>query len=255
MTLAQRMIDAAAEAGADIAKFQYWNPDKLKPGPWDTDGRREIYNSAKLSPSRISELRQLCSNREIEFLISVFNVEDAQLMKSLGINQIKVPSHEVANIELHRFCANNFEAVYASLGAGTTDEINAAAEVYNASKVRDHWVGMHCVSSYPVPAKQANLPRIQYLKHFVPRLGYSDHTTNTLAPALAVSLGAEVIEKHFTIDKTLPGRDNKNALDYQEFLMMVENIRLAERLMTDHGPEPLDLEQDTMNNYRGRWGD
>ena len=254
MDLAAHMIAKAKDAGANTAKFQYWTPSRLLAGVWDVDGRRQIYEKAQLDPDRIGSLVNICRQNDIKFLISVFNVVDAKLMVQLGINEIKIPSHEVANFELHRFSAASFDRIYVSLGAGETSEIESAVEIYNTDKADTSWVGMHCVSSYPVPAEKANLQRLKFLSSMVPTLGYSDHTRDALAPSLAVALGAKVIEKHFTTDKNLPGRDNKNALDTQEFEEMVANVRLAERLLLDHGPGPMDLEADTIANYRGRWG-
>jgi sialic acid synthase SpsE len=254
MDLAEQMIEVAKESGADIAKFQYWNPAKLKPGPWDHDGRIEIYNAAALNDEKIILLQELCNKNNISFLISAFNASDAKFISELGIDSIKIPSHEVANEALHNFAANTFKKVYVSLGAGTLKEIEAACDIYNSYDDLS-WVGMHCVSSYPCAPADANLPRLKYLNTICPSLGYSDHTSDVTSPALSIAFGASVIEKHFTINKELPGRDNKFALDPSEFSMMVNNIRIAEQSCIDHGPEPRDIEMDTMKNYRGRWGD
>ena len=255
MGLAEKMVAAAKRAGANIVKFQYWNPKRLKSGVWDTDGRREIYESAQLTEEKISELIKFCDKESIEFLISVFNVVDAKFIKGMGIDNIKIPSHELANFDLHRYAAENFEKIFVSLGAGSEDEVIDAAEIYKKYGERRFVVGMHCVSSYPCPASKANLPRIHFLSEKCQHIGYSDHTSDLVTPALAVACGAEVIEKHFTIDKNLPGRDNKFALDEDEFSQMVENIRIAEQALTSHGTGPMEIENDTIKFYRGRWGD
>ncbi len=254
MHLANRMINNAKKCGADVVKFQYWNPSRLKSGPWDEDGRRQIYESAQLDRSKILELMSFCESADIGFLISAFNVPDADFIKSMGINKIKIPSHEVANFELHEYVATNFDSIYVSLGAGTEQEVVKAAGIYSEKAKDKYWVGMHCVSSYPCPANKANLPRIAFLKEHCAIIGYSDHTSDVITPAVSVALGAKVVEKHFTIDKNLPGRDNKFALDTPEFTAMVENIRLTEASLIDHGNGPLDIENDTMTGYRGRWG-
>ena len=253
MDLAKKMISAAKESGADIAKFQYWNPSRLKPGIWDEDGRREIYENAKLDDEKIHQLKKFCEYEGINFLVSAFNVHDAKYLKANGLINIKVPSHEVANYELHKYSAKNFDQIFVSLGAGETHEIEKTIEIYNSEKAAN-WIGMHCVSSYPVPANKANLLRLNYLKDRVLKLGYSDHTSDMITPSVAVAFGISVIEKHFTIDKELPGRDNKFALDADEFKIMVQNIRLAEDALIDHGNDPMDIEMDTIKNYRGRWG-
>jgi N,N'-diacetyllegionaminate synthase len=254
MAIAEKMIVSAKSSGADVAKFQYWDPSKLKPGPWDHDGRLEIYKAAALNEEKIRLLMRLCDENNIEFLISAFNASDASFISSLGIKKLKIPSHEVANTALHSFAANNFEEVYVSLGAGTSSEVEQACEVYNSVEGL-FWVGMHCVSSYPCGPEHANLPRLRYLSNLCKNLGYSDHTSDVVTPSISLAFGSRVVEKHFTIDKELPGRDNKFALDPDEFFQMVENIRNAEKSCFYHGPEPRDIEKDTMTNYRGRWGD
>jgi len=254
MALAREMIKAAKKAGADIVKFQYWNPARLKVGPWDLDGRKEIYKNAQLDEGKIKTLIALCCDAKIEFLISAFNMVDAAFIKGLGVESIKIPSHEVANFELHEFCAENFEKIYVSLGAGAQEEVLRAIEIYQQGADQKYWVGMHCVSSYPCPAEKANLGRINFIKEHCPMVGYSDHTSDVISPVVSVALGARVVEKHFTINKELPGRDNKFALDVPEFEQMVKNIRLAEAALIGHGNGPMDIESDTMMNYRGRWG-
>ena len=254
MNLAKKMIDSAQKSGADIVKFQYWNPSKLKAGSWDNDGRLEIYKAAALDEEKIQLLIDYCEDSGIEFLISAFNASDAKFIHGFGVTKLKIPSHEVANIALHKFAANNFDEVYVSLGAGTTSEISEACQIYNAVEALS-WVGMHCVSSYPCGPDQANLPRLNYLSDFCQNLGYSDHTSDVVTPALSIAYGSRVVEKHFTVDKELPGRDNKFALDPLEFSEMVKNIRDAEKACYYHGPEPRDIESDTMLSYRGRWGD
>lgn len=253
ISLAEQMIADAKAAGASTAKFQYWNPEKLKPGAWDTDGRRQIYEQAYLSNDKISHLMQCCAANEINFLISAFNVEDAKLIHSLGIRAIKIPSHASHNVLLHDFSVNHFDEIYVSLGACSKKELVAAIDVYDAVKGAN-WVGMHCVSSYPCEASNANLPRMVRLKDRIEKIGFSDHTTNVITPALAVALGAVVIEKHFTSDKALPGRDNQFALNKDEFSQMVVNCEMAFQSMLDHGDEALLCEQDTISNYRDRWG-
>ena len=165
-------------------------------------------------------------------LLARVGIVDAKFLKEIGLDSIKIPSHEVANYDLHKFCALNFSTVYVSMGAGTTKEVNEAIDIYaEKSKGDSKWIGMHCVSSYPVISEKANLPRLRYLAGKVPHLGYSDHTNDVITPSLAVALGAGVIEKHFTTDKELPGRDNKFALDPSEFTEMVKAVRVAESMM------------------------
>lgn len=253
LSLARKMIQAAKSSGADYVKFQYWNENKLKPGAWDVDGRREIYKNAQLDKNKILNLIRLCNESEVEFLISCFNTGDAKFLKDIGIERIKIPSHEINNTNLHNYASNNFKKCFVSLGAGSSEEVLNAIKIYNSSSV--DWVGMHCVSSYPCPIEMINLPKLKYLKKFVDNLGLSDHTSETITPSLAYILGARVIEKHFTTDNTLPGRDNRFALIPKKFKEMVSLLEKTSKSIIDLGSESSELEKDTIENYRGRWGD
>ena len=251
MVLAEDMIRAASESGADMVKFQYWDPKFLRPGPWDDDGRIEIYRKAALDSEKIQILQKISSENNVEFLISVFGTIGAKFIKDLDIEIIKIPSHETINIDLINFCAKNFNYVYFSGGASLKGEIEEANEILKKGSCEYNL--MHCVSSYPCGVEFANIKRILWLKELSANVGFSDHTDSSVVPAIAVSLGATVIEKHFTTDKNLPGRDNKFAFEPREFKEMSENIRLAESSIIDRGIDFQEIERDTVENYRGRW--
>jgi|MDSX01.1.fsa_nt_gb N,N'-diacetyllegionaminate synthase len=250
-SLAKEMIEAAKTSGADIVKFQYWNPTYLKDGPWDKDGRREIYNKAALNEEKVLELKELSENASCKFLISVFGTIGAKTISELGIKNIKIPSHETTNKKLIEYCSTHFDFIYFSAGASKSKDVSDACSILKNGNAEFNL--MHCVSSYPVSDDNANLNRINWLKTLHDYVGYSDHTQSTLIPALAVINGATVVEKHFTIDKDLPGRDNKFALDHNEFAIMSKNIYDASKSIIDRGIEFQDIERDTVENYRGRW--
>ncbi len=249
--LAEKMIFEAKNSGADIVKFQYWNPKLLRKGSWDQDGRREIYEKAALSEDKINFLKSSAKDNKCSFLISVFGTKGAMLIKNMGIETIKIPSHEIANEKLLKFCSLNFKEIFLSAGAASSKEVIKAVRILKASDCI--FFLMHCVSSYPCPEENSNLLRINWLKTIHDRVGLSDHTQGLISPSIAVSMGAEVIEKHFTINKNLPGRDNKFALDPSEFRMMTKNILSTEKALINHGIENQEIELDTINNYRGRW--
>jgi len=249
--LAKKMISSAKSAGADTVKFQYWDPQYLKHGPWDTDGRREIYNKAALTSEKVIELKAISEENGCEFLISVFGTIGAKKMFDLGIKNIKIPSHETTNKKLIEFCSQKFEYIYFSAGASKSEDVIKACNILKQGKCDFNL--MHCVSSYPVSDDKANLNRINWLSTLHDSVGYSDHTQSTIIPAFAVLNGATVIEKHFTIDKNLPGRDNKFALDAAEFTTMSSNIHKASESIIDKGIEYQEIETDTVMNYRGRW--
>lgn len=251
MALAKKMILSAKKNGADIAKFQYWDPKNLKEGPWDFDGRREIYNKAFLTEKKIIFLKNFCKRNSIKFLISIFGSSSVELIKKLKIKEIKIPSHEVANKRLIGFAAKKFEKIYFSTGASNEKEIIYANKVFKKNK--KNFYLMHCVSSYPCPSEKINLPRMNWLKKLHYQVGLSDHTDSTIVPSISVALGASVIEKHFTTDNSLPGRDNKFALNPEKFKSMVQNIREAEKTLISKGNKFQSSEKDIIKSYRGRW--
>ena len=249
--LAEEMVKAAVSSGATIVKFQYWDPQFLIKGDWDSDGRREIYNNAALNEEKIINLQKICKKYKIDFLISVFGTRGAKKIKNLGIKNIKIPSHEVANKKLIKFCAENFEEIFFSSGASTEEDVKYANDIFKKSCV-DYCL-MHCISSYPCPSEKTNLPRLKWLKDLHERVGFSDHSQSVITPSLSLSFGVSAVEKHFTTNKALPGRDNKFALDAEEFSQMVSYIRETENTLIDHGKNFIDIENDTVTNYRGRW--
>ena len=246
MSLAKEMIASAIESGATTVKFQYWNPDYLIKGDWDKDGRREIYENAALDQDKVKMLYKYVSDLGGEFLISVFGTFGAKDISQLGLRNIKIPSHETTNLKLIKFCSENFDYIFFSAGASTQQEITEAVELLNEGNAKFEL--MHCVSSYPLPDDRANLKRINWLKQISPKVGLSDHTTSTIIPAFSVMQGVSSIEKHFTTDHNLPGRDNKFALEPDEFKEMVENIFAAQDSMVDFGIDYQDIESDTVNN-------
>lgn len=250
--LAKKMIVDAKNAGANIAKFQYWDPATLKKGSWDEDGRRQIYEKAALDERKINILKKICDEEEINSLFSVFTLKSAEKLKLVGEKNIKIPSHEINNKELIKFAGDNFDFVFLSTGASIEKEVIDATKILKSSKSEFNL--MHCVSSYPCELSSSNLPRINWLKLLHDKVGLSDHTQSTLPPALAVSMGATVIEKHFTSNNNLDGRDNKFALNPENFKKMVNLINETEKCLNYLGNNYLDSESDTVENYRGRWG-
>lgn len=251
MGLAKQMITAAAENGAAYAKFQTWSVDRLASGPWDTDGRREIYVNAELTKDRHIELINHCKSVNIEFLSSVFSIPDARLLVDLGVRSVKIPSFESRNIELIKYCDDMFDTIYMSTGTSTFYEI---AESLRHCAYIDKWTVLHCVSSYPCLPENANIQRMLYLHNNLwCDVGYSDHVEGVDSAKVAVARGACVIEKHFTIDKNLPGRDNKFAILPGELKDLSNFIQLYERMMINHGPDYQTCEQESRDIYASRF--
>lgn len=249
MDLASKMIETASKSGADVCKFQTWSEKNLKPGPWDEDGRREIYKKAELDEQKHVFLKKVCEDNNVEFLTSIFNIKDLDLIKNLNLNEIKIPSHEVNNIELMKVSEKLFNKLLISTGAAKWDEIKKIFNEIENEKI----VPMHCVSSYPCDVEKINMKRLIALKKFSKSVGYSGHLSGIEDSILAISYGATYIEKHFTIDNDLPGRDNKFAILPENLKSLVNFRDKYYEMNRDLGLDLQDCEMDTFKNYRGRW--
>jgi len=249
MNLAKQMIKAAYTSGAHYAKFQTWSVSRLKIGEWDTDGRRQIYEQAELTKEQHEELIAYCNEIGIDFLSSVFSIQDAELLVQLGCNSVKIPSFESRNIDLIKYCNEQFDTVFMSTGTSTLEEIKYSISFFNKSML----YLMHCVSVYPGSYNIANLPKMIKLQQLHPYIGYSDHIQGVESAKIAIGAGAIVIEKHFTIDNNLPGRDNKFAILPEELFGLSTYCNYIEEMMIDHGSDYNELELISRNNYTGRF--
>jgi N,N'-diacetyllegionaminate synthase len=249
MELAKEMVAAASEAGADYAKFQTWSVDNLKRGPWDNDGRLEIYKKAGLSREQHEELAEYCDSKNILFLTSVFNINDVEWLAKINTNTIKIPSHEVYNQALIEKVDGAFDIIFISTGAAKWDEVNLIPSFIKKSK----YSLFHCVSTYPCPAEKVNLPRINDLKKISDSVGYSGHFFGINDGIAAVSYGVEYIEKHFTINRKLPGRDNQFAILPDQMKLLTTYCGNYTSMNNNCGVELQSCEQDIVDNYRGRW--
>lgn len=250
MGLADTMVMAAKVAGADYAKFQIFSTKNLKDGPWDKDGRREIYEKAQLSIHQIKKLIRTCDDARIKFLASVFSVEDARVLSSLGRTDVKIPSAEIRNKNLLKFCNDHFDRVFLSTGTARIDEIGQAYSILGKPEV----IMFHCVASYPCPMENANLTRIRNLRDsFVLPVGYSDHTEGIDAAKMSLEFDVDYIEKHFTTNKELPGRDNKFAITPSELRDLRYYMDERDKAMVQHGMDYQSCEAEMREVYSGRW--
>jgi sialic acid synthase SpsE len=250
LSLAKQMTLAAKDSGADYVKFQTWSVSNLKPGPWDDDGRLDIYKKAELTKEMHYELKEYASENNIGFFSSVFNIQDVDFLSRLQPEIIKIPSHEIHNIELLTECAEKFETILVSTGASYWHEIERIPSLISDKRL----VLMHCVSSYPCDYGRVNMKRLEDLSKLSnSRLGYSGHHPDISDAMLAISVGCEYIEKHFTIDNDLPGRDNKFAILPEKLKVLSDYRDAVEEMNLYHGKDFQDIEKDTVENYRGRW--
>lgn len=249
MNVAEKMIKAASKSGADYAKFQTWRVKNLKAGPWDKDGRREIYKKAELKVEDYKILNKICKKYKIKFLTSLFNENDFDLIQKLNLKEIKIPSPENRNNSLIEFCSRKFNNIFLSTGAATIKEIYNSCKLLKNNKV----VLMHCVSSYPCENQNVNLSRIFELKKISSLVGLSDHTKDIISSILSLSMGVTLIEKHFTIDNSLPGRDNKFAILPNDMMKLSETVRIFEQMFEQKKKGFIKSEIEVRKIYTGRW--
>ena len=245
MDVARRMIDAAANNGATYAKFQTWKVSRLKPGEWDNDGRRQLYEQAELSEENHRLLKSHCESKNIKFLTSCFSIKDLEFIKSLTPD-IKIPSPECSNHDLVYAAIDSFDRVIVSTGASTYSEYALYASYSNVFL-------LHCVSAYPCPYENINMKKMDTLRELTTRYGYSGHSLGIHDAILAISKGAVIVEKHFTIDNDLPFRDNKFAILPYELRQITDYVKDYDAMMTEYGVDWQPNEQVVRERYSGRW--
>jgi N,N'-diacetyllegionaminate synthase len=248
MDVAKRMINAAAEAGADIVKFQTWKVERLIPGPWDQDGRRQIYEKAELTHDKHIIMKEECDRAGVQFLTSVFCPKDLDFVRTL-INEVKIPSPEASNNELVEKALEKFDHLYVSTGATTIKE-------WSRWSLNHKVTLMHCISSYPCDPVNFHIKKLGFIKDAsLNNFGFSGHSPIIWDAIWAMSWGATVIEKHFTIDNDLPGRDNKFALLPDAFSKLREFADVVGLMETEHSIDGiLKCEENYLKHQKGRWG-
>lgn len=246
---ARHMVIAAAKAGADVVKFQsYLGADVA-----DEDPEKEWFTKVQVSDEMHFELKALAERYGLGFLSSPFSLDRAKfLVQQLGLQQIKVASSEMLNVPLLTYLNKRVSTVFLSTGLATLEEIRQAVGYLH--DVKDLFI-MQCTTQYPCQPCDANLNVINTLRSAFPRhhVGYSDHTIGIQAALAAVALGAEVIEKHFTLDKTLPGTDHVLSADPSELEAMVKDIRHLETLLGDSFKKPTPGEEAIKGCVRSRF--
>ena len=239
--IAKKLIDVAAEAGVDYVKFQTFkaenlvtkNTSKAEYQLINTDNSESQFDMLKrleLSYDDHIKLIDYCYFKKINFLSTAFDIESLEMLFDLGINLIKIPSGEISNVPLLRFIGSKNKEVILSTGMSTMEEIELSISfLISAGQEKNKITVLHCNTDYPTPFKDVNLLAMQTMKDKLEvKIGYSDHTLGIEVPIAAVSLGASLIEKHFTIDRSLSGPDQKASLEPIELRTMVSSIRNIE---------------------------
>ncbi len=232
---ALKLINTAKWAGADAVKFQTYSSETLysKNTP-NFAGYKDINKLIKdieLPRKWQKDLKQYCDKVGIEFMSTPFDEKAVNELVGLGISRIKIAGFESTDLRFVKMVASTKLPLIISLGIGSTIDFIDTLKSVCYSEGCDDLTFLHCNNAYPTPVKDINLSTITEIKKLGYKVGLSDHTMNTLIPSLAVSLGASVIEKHFTLSRNLPGPDHPFALEPHQLKEMVENIRLAELSM------------------------
>jgi N,N'-diacetyllegionaminate synthase len=239
---AKLLVDVASDAGADAVKFQAFDPEMLVTRCAGTAAyqsaagfrsQRELLESLVLSEPQLAEVQAYCQYREIKFLSTAFDLKSVQQLHKLGQTMWKIPSGEITNVPLVEAIGAIAREVVMSTGMATLEEIGAAlAWLDGVGCSRERVTVLHCNTEYPTPFADVNLRAMQTIgRNFGVRVGYSDHTLGIEVPIAAVALGATIVEKHFTLDRTLPGPDHKASLEGPELKAMVEAIRNTEQAL------------------------
>lgn len=195
LELAKKMIREAAATGVDIVKFQSWQSKNVD----DTDPDKARYASLELSDEGHKILMEECEKHNVEFMTTCYDAARIPFLKSLGLKKIKVASTDLKHFDFLRELRKNFDVVMASTGMSEKEEIMEAIDILKTGE----YSIMHCVSVYPCPLEKANLGKLLWLKSLSDSVGYSDHTEGIEAPIFAMGMGANYIEKHFTLDKNM----------------------------------------------------
>jgi N-acetylneuraminate synthase/N,N'-diacetyllegionaminate synthase len=246
---AKALIDAAADAGADLVKFQTFSADKIvnrtaqkasyqqkNTGSEDTS-QYAMLKQLELSVDMHHELMQYCKEKGVAFFSTAFDTEGIDFLHQLGFERFKVPSGEITNYPYLKRLAELKLPVILSTGMADLGEIEDALQVLTSEGLdRSAITVLHCNTEYPTPMQDVNLKAMLTIQQaFGVKVGYSDHTLGIEVPIAAVALGASVIEKHFTLDRNLPGPDHRASLEPEELKAMVQGIRNIELAVWGHG--------------------
>lgn len=271
MEVARKLISAAKESGCDIVKFQTLDYENIS----EDDPEKEWFKRIALNPEKIKYLTEKCKEIGIYILFTPENVKTANWLLDAGLKDVKIQSSSVTDIEFIKFINSHFECIFMSTGMASLEEVNEA--VNNLDKVKDLYI-MHCISEYPTGPllKQRGLKSLSHedvrlnmmkiLMELFPqhKIGYSDHTSEILAPVAAVAAGANVIEKHITLDRETPiknfktgreclGTDHVLSIEPTELKEMVRQIREVEKILGEWKWERSEGEIILKNFIRGRF--
>lgn len=247
--MAKELVRQAARSGADAVKFQVFHAESLV---IESSPDFELFKRYELPDSAWRDLAVLAEKEGIVFLATPFDIDAVNLLEEIGVPAYKIASGDLTNHELISYVARKWKPIFLSTGGATLKEISLALECIYGEE-NDRIVLLHCVSCYPTPEEEVNLSAIKDLwDHFYLPVGLSDHTLGIEAALAAVSIGAVAIEKHFTLDRSLPGPDHLHSLTPSELAEMIGRIRKIEKMLGNGRKEPMPCEANF--RLRGRRG-
>jgi len=249
LILAKNLVSAAAEAGADYVKFQTFKANKIvsrtaKKAAYQErnindgdDSQYAMLKQLEMPEEWHSQLIQYANEQGIRFLSTGFDQDSIDFLDQLGALLFKIPSGEITNKPYLRHIAKKGKPVIMSTGMATLEEIKAAVDVLCENGISKNVITvLHCNTEYPTPMEDVNLKAMLTIqKELGVKIGYSDHTNGIEVPIAAVALGATIIEKHFTLDRNLPGPDHKASLEPDELKAMIAAIRNIEKAISGNG--------------------
>jgi N,N'-diacetyllegionaminate synthase len=252
LDLARQLVEAAHAAGADVVKFQTFRSEALvtpaaPKAQYQTHNTGEggsqlaMLKALELKPADFRDLAAHCASLGIEFMSTPFDIDSAHDLAALGMKRIKVSSGDLTNMPFLQELARIGRPIILSSGMATLGEIEAAVEVLEQAGVGIGQISLlHCTTEYPAPMSEVNLRAMQTIAMAFPgaTTGYSDHTQGIEISIAAVALGARIIEKHLTLDKTMAGPDHKASLEPHEFAAMVSAIRNVGQALGDGRKQP-----------------
>ncbi|WP_270966490.1 N-acetylneuraminate synthase [Campylobacter upsaliensis] len=242
INLAKKLIEQAAKAGADVVKFQTFKANSCvsvsaKKAKYQLEttakeeSQLEMIKKLELSYESHFELMKHCKKHGIAFLSTPFDLESVEFLRGLDLPYFKIPSGEITNLPYLKAVAKCKKKVLLSTGMANLGEIEAALTILRKNGTRNITL-LHCNTEYSTPFKDVNLNALKTLKEaFKLEVGYSDHTEGIVASLGAVALGAVVIEKHFTLDKTMEGPDHRASLEFEELKALCKGIRELEKAL------------------------
>lgn len=253
MTLAHRLIDAAADAGADAVKFQAFIAEELvtrnapkaayqlATTPAEEKNQFAMLKALEVRAEQHAELKRHCETRGVAFLCTPYEFGSADMLDRLDVAAYKVASTDTTNVPFLRHLAAKGRPVILSTGLSSLAEVEEAMAALKT--IRDRVVLLHCTAEYPAPAEDANLRAMATMATaFGCPVGFSDHTVGIHVSAWAAALGACALEKHFTLDRTLPGPDHRASIEPAELAELVRSVRLVEKALGDGIKRPMPSE-------------